>query len=306
MATLSVASARPQTAQVLRHILWHKALVADDDDGARFDHLIEVVSEAGEGEHVSLRDPFHRDIAIAFELVMRADLDPWDLDLSKFAALYLVEADKRDLDIEMAGRIILMAWAVLKLQSDDLAQRAVFVPPTDAAPAWEDLPAWEFGEGWDFAQRVLSLPESPIDEKIRHKGDRRVTLMELVNAFAEVHSEAVARKVLVQQKLEARLSLSRRMRGRVGGMMHKEDLHVELEETWTRLVEVGTSPVPFRLLHEPNALDLVQTFATLLILIKDGCVEVRQEDFPRGDIWVTPIRAPASGPKEGENQGMPT
>lgn len=293
---------KPQTANVVRHLLWHKALVEDDDDGSRIDRLIEVVTHADDGEHVSIRDAFHRDVAIAFELVMQSQLDPWDLDLSKFAAMYLKEAERRNVDIETAGRIILMAWTVLKLQSDEVAERAIFVPQADEAPAWEDLPSWEFAEGLDYAQRVLGLPQAPIDEKIRHKGDRRVTLMELLDAFQEVHEEAEARKVLVQQKLEARLSLARRMRGRVGGMMHKEDLQAELAETWTRILEAGTSPVPFSLLHERTALDLVQTFTTLLILVKEGRVTVQQTEFPRGEIWITPVAAHAArngGPGPG-------
>lgn len=288
--TLSLAgpTATPQTAQLVRHLLWHKAMVPDEEDGSRIDRLIGVVTHADDGEHVSMRDPFHRDIAIAFELVMKEELDPWDLDLSKFATMYLQEADRRKVDIETAGRIILMAWTVLKLQSDDVAQRAVFRTVEEEAPAWEDLPTWEFAEGLDYAQRVMSLPQAPIDEKIRHKGDRRVTLMELISAFEEVHQEAEARKVLVQQKLEARLSLRRRMRGRVGGMMHKEDLQAELLETWTRILESGQSPVPFSVLHERSAMDLVQTFTSLLILVKEGRVTVRQDEFPRGEIWVSP------------------
>ncbi|MFA5944981.1 MAG: hypothetical protein WC876_11015, partial [Candidatus Thermoplasmatota archaeon] len=73
-----------QTATVVKHLLWHKAMVDDDDDGRRLTDYIELVQQAQDGENVALKDGFHRNLAIAFELVIREHLDPWDLDLSKF------------------------------------------------------------------------------------------------------------------------------------------------------------------------------------------------------------------------------
>jgi segregation and condensation protein A len=278
-----------QTASVVKHLLFHKALVGDDDDGSRINAYIDLVTHAEDGEHVSIKDPFHRDLAIAFELVIQHHLDPWDLDLSKFARLYLQTAKERGVDLVTAGRIILMAWEVLKLQSDRIAEKAVTAPPEETG-SWEDLPQWDMtGDEWDYTARIAELPQAPIDEKIRHKGDRKVTLMELLSAFQEVHREAGERIVVQQQKLQARLSLKRQMRGRVGGMMHKEDLQAEIQETWQRILEYPAAPVPFSALHEPDALDMVQTFNGLLFLIRSQKVQASQEAFPRGEIWITPV-----------------
>jgi segregation and condensation protein A len=278
-----------QTATVVRHLLWHKAMVGDDDDGRRLTDYIQLVQQSQDGEHVALKDGFHRDLAIAFELVIREHLDPWDLDLSKFAKMYLKEAKERGVDIVTAGRIILMAWTVLKLQSDEVAERAVLKQQVEEAPGWEDLPDWGFTDDqMSYNERVLSLPRAPIDEKIRHKGDRRVTLMELIGAFEEVHQEAQQRLVLNEQKLALRLSLRRKMRGRVGGMMHKDDLEAEIAETWQRVLDFPGTPVPFSSLYEPNPMDVVQTFNAVLFLAKMGRVSVAQEDFPYGEVWLTP------------------
>jgi segregation and condensation protein A len=278
-----------QTATVVKHLLWHKAMIGDDDDGRKLTDYIELVQQSMDGEHVALKDGFHRDLAIAFELVIREHLDPWDLDLSKFAQMYLREAKERGVDIVTAGRIILMAWTVLKLQSDEVAERAVTSTVVDETPGWEDLPDWGFSEDQvSYNERLLSLPRAPIDEKIRHKGDRRVTLMELIGAFEEVHQEAQQRLVLNEQKLAARLSLRRKMRGRVGGMMHKDDLEAEIAETWTRVLDYPGTPVPFSSLYEPNPMDVVQTFNAVLFLAKMGRVSVTQEDFPYGEVWLTP------------------
>jgi chromatin segregation and condensation protein Rec8/ScpA/Scc1 (kleisin family) len=112
--------------------------------------------------------------------------------------------------------------------------------------------------------------------------------MELLDAFQEVHAEAQQRLLLNEERLQARLSLRRRMRGRVGGMMHKDDLEAEIAETWTRILEFPASPVPFSGLYEPDAMDVVQTFNAILFLAKSQRIHVTQEQFPYGEIWITP------------------
>ena len=278
-----------ETVGVVRHLLWHKAMGDHDDDGGRINQFIRMVEGSEEGEHVSMRDPFHRDLAIAFELVIQEHMDPWDLDLSKFAELYLREARERGVDLVTAGRILLMAWTVLKLQSDEIAERAQTVPEEPEELGWDDLPDWDLADDeWDYTERIQQMPQAPIEEKIRHKGDRKVTLMELIGAFEEIHQEADERQRLQQTKLHARLSLKRKMRGRVGGMMHTEDLESEVAEAWQRVLEYPTIPIPFSDLVEPDPTDVVQTFNALLFLIKQRRVDATQEDFPYGEIWITP------------------
>ncbi len=291
-----------QASKVAQHLLWHKALAEHDEDTGRISEWVQMVLQNEDGEHVSIRDPFHRDLAIVFELVTHNHLDPWDLDLSKFAQLYLQEARERGVDLVTAGRIILMAWTVLKLQSDEIADRAQrFDEQEEEDWSWDDLPDFSMSDDeWDYTQRIEMAPRAPIDEKIRHKGDRKVTLMELVGAFEEVHQEAEERIVLNEQKRKARLSLKRRMRGKVGNMMHKEDLEAEIAETWHRILEHPSQPIPLSQLYERDRIDLVQTFTCVLFLVKSGKVRVAQEDFPHGEVWLTPVLEEAAAIIEEE------
>jgi segregation and condensation protein A len=279
--------------------LWHKAMSDHDETGDRITEYIDMVTGSEEGEHVSFKDAFHRDLAIAFELVTQEHLDPWNLDLSKFSQLYLEQAREHGVDLVTAGRIILMAWTVLKLQSDEIAERAVFQPEEQEEYGWDDMPDFSFSDDeWDFTERMNALPVAPIDEKIRHKGDRRVTLMELIGAFEEVHEEASQRKKLMQTKLQARLSLKRKMRGKVGSMMHKEDLEAEIAETWHRILDHPSHPIPFSDLIERNVVDLVQTFNAVLFLAKNQRIGINQENFPYGEIWITPMLPEAAAVAE--------
>ncbi|MGB0653359.1 MAG: segregation/condensation protein A [Thermoplasmatota archaeon] len=305
-APIEVVQTDLHTMQVVRHLLWHKAMADFDDDGSRINEFIGLVQHADDGEHVSIRDPFHRDLAIAMELVIKEHLDPWDLDLSKFAELYLKEAPQRGVDLVTAGRILLMAWTVLKLQSDHVAERASRVEEPEEF-GWDDVPDWDFSdEEWDYTTRIQQAPVAPIEERIRHKGDRKVTLMELIGAFEEVHEEAQQRAQDNERRVKARMSLKRRMRGRVGNMVHKEDLEAEIAETWQRILEHPTHPIPFSQLHEGDKMDRVQTFNALLFLTRDQKITVTQEEFPTGEVWVTPRlpeAAVAAGIDEEEVEG---
>ena len=279
-----------QASKVVQHLLWHKAIAEHDEDTSRVTEYIQMVVQNEDGEHVSIRDDFHRHIAIAFELVIHEHLDPWNIDLSKFAQMYLQQAREQGVDLVTAGRIILMAWTVLRLQSDGLAERAQRVEEeTEEEWGWDDLPDFSWSDAeWDYTERINQSPRAPIDEKIRHKGDRKVTLMELLGALEEVHEEAQERVILNEQKRKARLSLKRKMRGNVGGMMHKEDLEAEIAETWHRILDHPSHPIPFSELYERDRIDLVQTFTCVLFLVKSGRVTVTQEDFPHGEVWLTP------------------
>jgi len=77
-------------------------------------------------------------------------------------------------------------------------------------------------------------------------------------------------------------------------MMHREDLEAEIAETWTRILEFPSTPVPFSGLHESTPADVVQTFNSLLFLAKAQRITVSQEDFPYGEVWVTPNLAEAA------------
>ena len=105
---------------VINHLLFHKALIDEEDDATRINYYVDMLQKTNEGEHISIENPFERSIAIAFELVIRQHLNPWDLDLVSFSTMYIKRAKEEKIDLITAGRIILMAWKVLRLQSDNV------------------------------------------------------------------------------------------------------------------------------------------------------------------------------------------
>jgi len=102
---------------VINHLIFHKSLIDEKDDASRINYYVNMLQKADEGEYISIDNPFDRSIAIAFELVMKQHLNPWDIDLVNFSTIYLKRAKEEKIDLITAGRIIYMAWKVLKLQT---------------------------------------------------------------------------------------------------------------------------------------------------------------------------------------------
>jgi segregation and condensation protein A len=281
-------------AEVINHLLFHKALIGETQDPARLNAYIEMVKASKEGAHLVMVNPFDRAIAIAFQLVIEKHLDPWKLDLVHFTDMYLERVRKgEEVDLITAGRLIFLAWTVLKLQSDEALVRAEAsrnLPPAEPEPvSWDDIPtdAWMTDDGsYAFTTAVLQNRVAPIDEKVRHRGDRKVTLFELVEAFEEARAEAENRMVLDAKRREARQQWAKDSRAGVQGAAHKEDLEAEIQEVWGRITKLNGHPIPLRDLHVRNREDLVKCLVSVLFLAREQRVNIWQENFPYGAIFV--------------------
>jgi segregation and condensation protein A len=274
-----------ENVDVINHLLFHKALVDHGEDTTRFNEYLHLLRE---GEHISIKDPFDRSIALAFDLVVQAKLNPWDIDLVKFSTRYLENAREREIDLVTAGRIILLAWTVLKLQSDDLVRKTEQRKEEAQNLQWEDIPDWGLsGPELDFTERVRLSPRAPIDEKVWHEGDRKVTLMELVDAFEAARQEAAQRAQFSAEREAFRARLKAEGRERFRNRVHREDLEEDLRVTWDRIAGRNGDAIPLRELYrDADVWDFVTTFNSVLFLRRDLKIELWQDDFPYGPIYV--------------------
>ena len=275
---------------VINHLLFHKALIDDNQDNARIN---EYITMAKEGEHVSLKDPFDRSIALAFDLVIQGQLNVWDVDLVKFSEMYLKRARAENIDLVTAGRIILMAWTVLKRQSDDLVRKFEQRQLEVEEQPWDQIdPAWQMpGDDFDFTQRVLQT-RHPIDEKIWHEGDRPVTLMELVNAFEQARDEAETRLRLNDEREKMRAFLKAEGVARFQGRVHKEDLEEDIKLIWDRICGLNGAAISLDLLYDKaDVWDFVTAFNSVLFLHRDRRIELWQENFPYGPVQLRNLKA---------------
>ena len=279
---------------VLNHLLFHKALLPDDDGGERIDRYLAMVREIERGQHIALRDPLEKSIAAAFELVFEAHMDPWAIDLAQFTRMYLDKVHQEGtVNFVTAGRLVFMAWSILKMQSDHLLEAAA---PAEAPAAEEpgDLDFYREPEDVDFNQAVLAYGRLPLHEAIRREGRRAVTLIELVDAFDEARREAEA-----QLRLNAlREAMQSRVPANLREKVHGEDISEDIGLTWGRIAQFNGQPIPLRALMSGNAWDTATVFMAVLFLAKMEKIRLWQKDLPAGEIFVKRLAAEASIARE--------
>jgi segregation and condensation protein A len=277
--------------QVINHLMFYKSIISEEDSGQKISEYMELVRGLKEGEHLPIKDPFDKSIALTFELVMQNHLNPWDVDLLKFSTLYMDRMKhEEEVDFITAGRLMFMAWSVMKLQSDEVLANNQPKPeeqPLDAG--WDPGASGDWMQSdasVDFTTAVLNRPEAPIQESVWRKGTRPVTLFELVGAFEEARKEAELQKVLSEERKKQRLLWEGQKALKVDQMMHREDLQEDINNIWCRIKPLS-GRIPLTKLC-PTGCDEehLTAFVSVLFLAFVNQIRVWQENFPYGEIFL--------------------
>jgi segregation and condensation protein A len=278
---------------VINHLLFHKSLIDEKEDASRINYYVDLLQKTNEGEHVSMENPFDRSIAIAFELVMGHQLNPWDIDLVSFSTMYLKRAKEEKIDLMTAGRIIYMAWKILKLQSDDLVVTMEKVEETKEPFGWEDIPTAMWAENLDdysYTNLVMNAPEPPLEEPMRRNAERKVTLIELLNAFDQVRKESEEYQILEQQRREERERIEVLAREHMIGTAHEDHLEEDVMAVWKKIKNYPKKTMTLlELCRKKDREELIKTLVSILFLAYDNKIIVYQQKFPYGNIFIKNI-----------------
>jgi len=279
--------------EVINHLLFHKSLIDENDDAAMINYYVELLQKTNEGEHSSIENPFERSIAIAFELVMRQHLDPWDIDLVNFSTMYIKRAKDEKIDLITAGRIILLAWKILKLQSDNLVVSVEENQENEEIFDWSDLPSemWlENDQDYSYTNLIMKMPEPPLYEPVRRDSKRKVTLIELLGAFNQARKESEEYQIIEQQRQEERERLKIKSRKRMIGIAHEDNLEEDVEAIWKKISTFNKKTLSLIDLCDTNDRDeFIKTLISVLFLAYDNKITVYQRKFPYGKIFIENI-----------------
>lgn len=276
---------------VINHLLFHKSIIDEETDGTRINHYVEMLKKTNTGEYVSIENPFDRSIAIAFELVMQQHLNPWEIDLVNFSTMYLNRAGKEEIDLITAGRIILMAWRILKMQSDDLVLNMENHEEEGYEPFdWADLPSemWlNEDDAYSYTNLVMKSPESPIEKPIRRETQRKVTLIELLDAFDEARKESEERKIIEEQRRKAQERLAEKARKRMNDTAHEDPIEDDVEKVWKQIQNKGKKIMTlYDLCENKKREEIIRVLLSILFLSNDNKITVYQRKFPYGKIFI--------------------
>ena len=278
---------------VINHLLFHKSLIDENDDAKRINYYVDMFQMANEGAHISIENQFDRSISVAFELVMQQQLNPWDIDLVSFSTMYLKRAKEEKIDLMTAGRMIYMAWKVLKLQSNDLVVSMESVEEEGESFGWGDIPTgmWtENDDGYSYTNLLMRMPEPPLDEPIRRNAKRKVTLIELLDAFGQAKKESEEYQLVEQQRQAERLRLSEKARKRMIGTAHEDHIEEDVEAIWRKIKNFpGKTMSLFELCKNGEREEIIKTIMSVLFLAQDNKIRVYQKRFPYGKIYIKSI-----------------
>ena len=277
------------------------------------DRLMELCT-LEEAEHQFLIDPFDRSVALVFQMFHSSDLDPWDVDLSSFIEMFNERIETAEnIDLPSCGRMIRMAWSILRGQASSLIERQ------ERAMDPEEETEWEFEAGWEaefddadynFSVGIMtgaadeSLP-SMFEGRIHRDEGRPVTLGELLLGLKDasrIAEEQRTREKIAKERREAH----DRERARFSGSLHVEDLEGDLKRTWEALKSrsmksesVGLGDVAEELIRnskpgmgaeEAKTESQVTAFVSSLFLTNRGYISLDQEGgyngrILLGDLW---------------------
>ncbi|MBA3043862.1 hypothetical protein FP804_01845 [archaeon] len=271
--------------EVLNHLLFHKSLIGEKDEGERINKYMEMV-KCLENDYASIKSQFDREIMVMFELVIEQRLDPWDVDLVKFSKLYMKRVRKeKNLNLVTAGYIVLTAWTILKLQSDKLLELSLQSDETEEL-SWDVIPDWFVEDDrYDYTAAVLH-GEAPIEERIRRKGDRKVTLFELVEAFNEAKNNVRLRELMSENRKKQRIIYEKNDLKNIGEKIHKENMEEDMGIVWGRISEFDGKPIPLSNICNGEKEDFVMTVLSVLFLANSKKIKEWQRRFPYGEIYV--------------------
>ena len=254
------------TEGVLQHLLFHKAMIDEDNGSEKIDNYLRILESASE---TSSSDPLDRSIETVFELVLSNNLDPWDIDLMRFTQLYTERVQDSEVNFVLAGKLMLMAWSILRMQSEKILSNSEPEPEID-----------QFcDEFYSDEREILCMPdEVSLYEVVRRKGSRAVTLVELLEAFEDA-------------RREERLNLSRvRVKedkpktGKFDTKAHNDDMERDVEMVWERILRCSPGEIGIEDIWEGGREDLVTVFMSILFLARDGKIDLWQDTVPEGQI----------------------
>jgi hypothetical protein len=254
-----------------QHLLFHKALSEDNESFVRISGYVDILEKAETGE--KLNDPVDESIRAIFSLVLENGIDPWEIDLREFVKLYSRKVAENTFDMIVAGKLILMAWKILRLQSEVTYSRM-------DEPVEEEF--FDFDFSFEDEDARMFVPEVSFREAYQREVVRPVTMYELLDAFEEAREE-----IEIQRERErVRTELNEKLPKKFDNKAHDEDDKKDVEYVWEKIKKMGFGPLQINELYTTEIMENLRIFISVLHLVRDGRLSIWQDSLPAGEIFI--------------------
>jgi segregation and condensation protein A len=268
---------------VLNHLLFQKAIIDEGDRSEKIDRYLGLLAQAEAGNEMVPSDPIDRSVQLVFELVLSNNFDPWDINLMEFTRLYTKKMHAEEVNFIVAGKLMYMAWSILKMQSEEvLSIHEQPMPGEVICSDWDMDGLDQFYDDPVLAKINTDVPGCvDLTEAVRHQSTRPVSLIELLDAFEEAKKDAEIQ--VHRQKAREALKLTNE---KFDDKAHKEDHEKDVADTWARIIKCGNGPICIDDLFNGDKEDSIMVFVSLLFLAKYGKIALWQDDLPYGQIFL--------------------
>jgi segregation and condensation protein A len=256
-----------------QHLLFHRALADDAESFQRINGYMDILASAESGER--LQDPVDESIRSVFSLVLENGIDPWEIDLSEFTRMYERKVAEDSFDMIVAGKLMLMAWRILRMQSESTRTRS-------EPPVVEEVPE-DFDDSFFYEDDMLVVPDIQLRSAYRREPVRPVTMYELIDAFEDAREEMEIQRERERIRAELR---ARQPKAKFDNKAHEEDDERDVEAVWERISRLGPGPICIEDIYTHDLRENLTVFVSVLHLVRDGRLDVWQESYPRGQIYV--------------------
>jgi segregation and condensation protein A len=251
-------------------------------DEKELNSLIDLANYSYQGRYLAITNPFEKEIAFLFEMIMKNGFDPWNIDLKKFAKLYLKRTINEEIELQSAGILILMAWQILRLQSEEIVR--LIEEEKREEINWDEISPFELAEGSYEKSKPI---ESALEEKIRHKAERKVTLLELIEALRNAFKEVkvyLNKKGRNKKRIKRELELAKEV---ISKVLCRENIEADLDQFLARLNKFDGEQIGLKKLCKLEERgEFIHSLVPMLFLAKEGKIRIWQTNFPYGNIFL--------------------
>ena len=133
----------------------------------------------------------------------------------------------------------------------------------------------------------MNVTDPPFGEPIRRQNKRKVTLMELLDAFDIARKDSEEFQRNEKQRQAERQRLIESSRKRMKGSAHEDNIEADVEEIWRRIQAHGPGQLKLSdLCDTTDRDDMIKTLISVLFLSYEQKVTVHQKRFPYGKIFI--------------------
>ena len=227
-----------------------------------------------------------------FDLINKNNMDPFDIDLSKFTIDYLDEIRKnKNISFNLTGKFLTIAIYLLKLKSEKLLNYEIENYSTKINELENSLEEFEEFEDFedDYSELFQKRENYKLDFKNPLERKRKVSIFDLVETLEKTLKQTNIRQKNFLQKKEKIIYDGPEF------VKKQKDLKTIIEEVYIKITEELNSNkfesvnFNFLLKHSKNKMQVLESFIPLLHLHNQEKIIVSQKNH-FGDIEIKLIK----------------